>query len=233
MKKLNGMLWIVCLVAASVPGRACTLTLGLGLKYSQTPIVTINYNGSTYSNVYAGALSATLTPATGGALPNGYPSSFDTYCVDLNDDIHVPTSYSICMQPINGLTNGGGVAWLYDSYASQISDATHSAGLQIAIWKVLTDGQTTIDLNSGKFQYNTADQIATDANYYLQQWANSSYKTEDATWLVGGTYNNATHHAQDMIGPPVPEPGVQSLMGACMIGFTTFGWGLKKRRTVV
>lgn len=211
--------------------------MGLNLKYgSNTSIVSLVYNNHTYNNVYAGALSATLTPTS--ALPKGYPSSFDTYCVDLNDDITVPTSYCVTMQPISGLANGGGMAWLYDQYVNNLMGSVQpsanpkydqSAGLQIAIWKVLADGEST-NLSSGNFQYLKTDQIASDANFYLTQWANSNYQTADATWLVGGTYNNATNHAQNMIGPPVPEPSVFALMGACMIGLTTFGWSLKKKR---
>jgi hypothetical protein len=229
MKILNSILLFVSLVAYSVPSRACTLNMGLSLKYQNTPIVSITYYGKTYSNVYAGALSATLTPRN--ALPNGYPSSFDTYCVDLNDEITVPTNYCVSMQPINGLANGGGVAWLYDHfgtnlYGTQVSDATSAAGLQIAIWKVLTDNST--DLSSGNFKYDGSDDIATDANDYLTQWKNSGYQTADATWL-----EHDSNNGQNMIGPPVPEPSVFSLMGACIIGLTTFGWSLKKKRTAL
>lgn len=146
--------------------------MGLSLKYgSNTHIVSLTYNNITYSNVGADALSATLTSTS--ALPKGYPSSFDTYCVDLNDDITVPTSYWVSMQPVNRLANCGGVAWLYNQHANNLmglgqpstnSSNDQSAGLQIAIWKVLTDGENT-NLGAGNFQYTQPDQIVSDANY--------------------------------------------------------------------
>jgi hypothetical protein len=224
MRKMNSVVMIMCLVALSVPGWSATLSLKL--KNNPTNTVIVNYNGHNV-DAYAGTLSATLT---GNDVPVGYPTSFDTYCIDLNHDIYVgynsPTSYNVSLQPISDLTHGTQVAWLYDHYGTntyntKVQDSTQAAALQIAMWDVISDGGD--GLNNGNFQYAASGDIHNYANAYLTAW--NGQTSNDATWL------NAQGDGQNMIGPAmqqnVPEPGVLAFLMSSLAGG---GMILMKRR---
>lgn len=212
MKTIITLLAMTVLSSGVIPVRAATLTVNLKSNYYNA--VSINFNGNN-ENVYAGTLSSSFT---GG--PSGYPTSFDTYCVDLSSNISIPATFMVNLQSISGLNNGGAVGWLYDhygtnKYGAMVSDANHASALQIAIWEVITD--PTYNLTTGNFKYTTPGDITNYANTYL---ANLGSNTDNAGYLYATIAG--PNGKQSMVGPDVPEPGIITMLLSSLVGITLF-----------
>lgn len=211
---------LLCVAAALLgalfprPVRADTLKTRLdpGLD----GVVTIYYSGwgRSYS-VYAGPFEATR---------NNWTTSFDAYCVDLDHWDNMPASYlvtplstSLLTTGTGGAANGPGIAWLYNTYEGGIHDATHGAALQLAIWELLTDGEskTGVGFATGNFRYTPTDPahnpILLDAQGYLDGWYNhGSPYTGSALWFKADhdPDNDGDDDGvdQSLIGAAAPEP---------------------------
>lgn len=198
--------------------RAQAATLDLTARFGGYQSLNAQYYGHD-ETILAGTFAGTLT---GG--PAGYATHFDTYCVDLSHYINGSWDVQLKSTDLLAPPNGKGVAWLYDRYASSVTDLEHGAALQVAIWKVLTDDDKNLD--TGNFQLKTGGQFRTDVQTYLNAWNGSG--SDEATWFQstshpGGVYN------QDQVGPnAVPEPGVVSMIGAGMCGLSVMC--LRRRR---
>ncbi|HEY1785478.1 MAG TPA: PEP-CTERM sorting domain-containing protein [Pirellulales bacterium] len=162
-------------------------------------IVTLNYaaaglDGGSY---YAGQYQVESSPNAdfSGA------TSFNTFCVDLFDDVSVGQQYLVNPQSTDdGLTNGAAVAYLYNSYGTAaislsgtttysdsdgtftLANSDYAAALQLAIWDELANnGQPSSA--STVFQYSNvnADTLAQISRFLTDASANSAGSV--ATWL--------------------------------------------------
>ena len=168
--------------------------------------VDVNYFGSNHL-LYAGPQSASLD---GG-------ERFDAYCVDLTHWNSLPTVYPVNVLSTDLLTNGQRIAYLYETYAGTVTNATQGAALQLAIWDVLTDDGD--GFTAGNFKSSTGGAILTQANTYL---LDSVYMTGEVSWLKAATHGNGGQY-QDLVGPAVPGP-------AAALPFAAWAIALRKRR---
>ncbi len=230
LKPSRGSLICCALILASTvlrPVAASAETIDfIGLtsgRYAQISAVLTTGATTLTRNVYAGELSW----AWQGGTPEGFATSFYSYCVDLANYLQDPQTVAI--QSSTGFTNGvvdGGAkaAWLFNTYASGIhasGTATQAAALQVAIWEAMYDGAN--DLTAGNFRLTTTNGVLTQAGQYLSSlYTGSSYRTSEATVL-------STSGGQDQMTHRVSEPSTLVMLG---IAFILFAHVARRRSAV-
>lgn len=200
-------------------------------------IVTLNYaaaglNGGSY---YAGQYQVETSPNSdfSGA------TQFNTFCVDLFDDVNIGQQYLVNPRSTNdGLTNGPEIAYLYNTYGTAtisssgtttytngsgsytLANSDYAAALQLAIWDLLANGGQ-VSSPSTVFQYSNvnADTLAQIARFLADASANSAGSA--AIWLdshvnmpePAGMVMGQGFIAPPAIAIPTPEPSTLVLAG--------------------
>lgn len=197
---------IAAALAAGSVTASETLTVQ-SLTAGKFSTVNLNYNGNSL-NVYAGPQLVKL----------GSGPLFDAYCVDLDHWNTLPSSYPVDVLSTNLLTNGQRIAYLYNTYAQSVTNATMGAALQLAIWDVLVDGGN--GLGAGNLKSNVSGGILSQANWYL---ASSAGQSSEASWLKATHHGAGGNQYQNLVGPAVPGP-------AAALPFLTSLVALRRRR---
>ena len=200
-------------------------SFGLVATVAAGPILHVgNEVGLGGVTIYAPAsvLAAGGAYTTAGAFPvTGPLGAFDAYCVDLNHYIGTPGFFEA--EPVDNMADWGGLggvtgagayaAWLYNTYAASATTAVAKAALQLSIWEVLYESGSTWDVLAGPGFWATSSNslfgtaVSLANNTYLQGVGSS-----DARWLR--LTDPSTTYTQDLMGPPVPEPGTLLLLGS-------------------
>ena len=203
------LLGVICLTAQAQG----TLTTRNG--YGNTVSVGLTGHVPTPFSVFAGDFASYLS---GG--PAGYPTFFESYCVDLNAAANVTTSYAVTESSSNSLNRAGQVTWLAENaiylFASNPGYTLNEqrASLQLAIWNTLYDTDNTV--NTGSFYLDTGPTNEfTLANLYLTASA-----TKTAVGVNNKISDNSGHAYQTLIAAGTPEPGaiayLSILTGGCL-----------------
>jgi hypothetical protein len=191
----------IAALALSSPVHADTIT---GTTFRDGGIgvtISANYGSGTLTDVTFFAKEFTFTQTPLGNQPLML-DSFVTYCVELGQ-AREPNTHTYNLFSTNDLTNGGRIAYLYNTYSSLVTTDLEFAALQTAIWETRYDG-ATIDLDTGNFLVSGAGDgaIKTQALVYLNSIGSN---TSEASFLQSDT-------RQDLVGPRrIPEPGTLSL----------------------
>jgi hypothetical protein len=238
-------LYVLALLACSGFASADTIINPTAVDNSRGESIWLNENGTPTNAYFAGVIEIALTQ-------NGVVYNRDTMCVDVFTDISLNTKYDTqVLQP----TQVSGedlqrVSWLLrnvllptqGSYSSAlpnadwVTTAAQGAGLQLAIWDMTTDGDSTTSgggtggLYSGKIQASSDRNHPTPSN--VIQWAETyeslSANMKDNTsfvyknWVIG----QPSQAAQMLEGPmfydggpmPAPEPIPGVLVGMVLLG---------------
>jgi hypothetical protein len=198
----------VTIAATLTSAKAATATY---LSNALGDNATISVNGNN-EDVFAGLFRVSLAGA-----PAEYPTEFNSLCVDLFHSIYQGDSWDVNLTPLPdpNLNNGGRAAYLYSTYYNTLTSNDDAAGLQLAVWDIITDNGD--GLSSGDFRAsNVSTGAVTAANNYLSE---SAGKTGSATWMVstGGKQNLLCPHSAS-----VPEPGSMAFLGTCALPFLGF-----------
>ena len=172
-----------------------------------------------YAGLFHANVNGSATPAGTSSDPNlPANATFDTYCVDLrggftvdNNNHNVGPTFQVMPEPLTILelregtsaANVGEIAWLFNHYGQNPSQlgtdlslsgygsGEYGAALQIAMWQLLTNGDTS----QFKYDPSTPD-VTTLINDYLNQ---ASGKSEDAIYLDAMPFSDWPGDAQSVI----------------------------------
>jgi len=171
--------------------------------FGHSLVTNVTHNGNT-GNEIAGELLITV---------DGAPHT--AYCVDL--DAGTTPVWDATLQPVSVINGGQQIGWLYDQFAGGVTTDLEAAGLQIAIWEVLSDHPAASDLGAGNFLLNAPPAVLTQANFYLSQIPAdlSGYSTN--SFIV---FSGDNPRSQHMI---IPEP-------ASILGLLLGGALMRRRR---
>lgn len=163
-----------------------------------------------HSPVYNGKPRVGLYHLTGD---NGV-GDFVAFCVDLAQYLHNPTTYTIKPDLFGGtvLTN---IKKLFNSalgggeLAQVIDTSVEAAGLQVALWEVITETGPTFDVASGDFWVSENAAAAAKAQSYLDGMAGAATDGYDMTFYYSSTKQDVV-----TVSPvPVPAAGMLLLTG--------------------
>lgn len=182
-------------LAASSAQAGIVQYTGLGFN-SQVQII---HNGNTM-DVKAGQINITI---------DGSP--FVSFCVDL--DHNIKSDWTASNQPVASITGGVAAAYLYDTFKNTVNTNVKGAALQIAIWEVVDDFDTSLGLGAGDFKFTASGDVMNQANAYLAALpADLSGYTTTSYVLKSGW----DPRSQNLI---VPEPGT---LIALLLGLPLF-----------
>lgn len=149
-------------------------------------------------------LGDTISTTTGQLLitRDGGPVEA-AYCVDL--DHGLKTDWVANVGSPAGLNGGPQIAYLFDTYAGSVTTNNQAAGLQLAIWEVLTDWDVGVNLGAGDFRVNSGQPGYSEAVTYLTGLP-ANYNDFPPPVVLFSKYNP---RSQDLI---VPEPATLALL---------------------
>jgi hypothetical protein len=238
--------WLAtAVVGMLVAGSANAALTQLQITYDTSYTGAITGGGANNENVYLTAFSATRIG--GDPLPSPTPNPFFTFCLDIAP-VLIPTDWWKSETFANaGAGNtvayqAGGIqraASLYNAYVGDVNFLTgsgkqESAALQLAIWNVLYDTDTTV-LGGAGFQVAGADSgVTTLADQMLSSVNNAENPNLTSTFWNATDSNGNPIFNQDLIGPQmetgmVPEPGTYAA-AASTCAFLSF-LGMRRKQT--
>jgi hypothetical protein len=144
--------------------------------------------------------------------------TFMSYCVDLYS--WAGDSW-VTEENINILRNGNLVADLFLTYADSVADDTEAAGLQLAIWEVMYEDQSSVfDTETGSLRISqksgtVGTEVAQRANTML---ANMNYNFQAGDEPV--VLHSPTKQDTILPSPVIPEPmtlGILAVGGAGIV----------------
>jgi len=161
----------------------------------------------------------TYTPAgfwsdtvnAGQILVNYRSQDYAGYCVDIFQ--HAGDGPVSEVSPTT-LAHGDLAAWLFDTYAANVTTNTEAAALQVAIWEVLyEDPSNGYDVQHGTFRITSNGQAKQAAQDMLAAMP-GSYMPQSGTVVL---LSNSRQDLMISSGPgagggPIPEPGTIALL---------------------
>ncbi len=174
----------------------------------------VTYNGLGFKkNVKIQHYGSQMNVAAGQILLTYEGKDYEAFCVDM--DHVIKNSWTGSFEPISFLTNGLAAAYLYDTYAADVSSDLEGAALQVAIWEVIDDFGGTLDVTSGNFQLLNRSDVGNLAQSMLDAMPQSLNNYSTNAWIIeSGEAPRSQHQI-------VPEPGALLLMATALPLFLT------------
>jgi hypothetical protein len=205
---------------------ACALATSLGVAMPVEAGVLIGTGYAKGSQSFG--LSIGGSPGAGGFVGTWDGDPIQFWCAELTQNFSFNHSYTYTLSIPNNATFTLLGRLFHEAYGVALSDTTHSAAFQLAIWEILYDGD--LDLGAGGFKVTNANGHAATVAL-AQTWLNNLGNFSD-------NYDIALLHnedRQDFItgNPPrrdAPEPASAALVGAGLLAMIV-GWRRRTRKT--
>jgi hypothetical protein len=234
MKTKFTLLATAAALSLATAAQADTITANCSSVLTWNTPVSVSVNGgSSFSSAYATQIRWTKTAST-GTLGNAIATSFNTYCIQLSEDVYVPSTnnnytvtQNIAAAPLPGSGMGAAAAdhlqalfGLQGATAIATNDQTISAAFQLAIWEIV--GDSDLNLATGLFRAAASSNIMSLAQSYLNSIANIATGTYNDPHLVALTSPvpglNGSIQDQITVLPGLPSDGLLVPLPASSIG---------------
>lgn len=229
MVRKFGAAAIAAMVAAGTPWGASAMSFDVTQQNASSVFKDASGGNAWFRNVTVTLDNANLgvsaglfrLRATGADIPGG-TDDFTAFCIDLGDWLKVPASYSAPYNPGFSSTQIESIDKLLTN--AVVSNALSAAATQVALWEIVVDGTTGVNLEAGRFKLGSND-VRTAASGLLANissgtWAAMSgglrfIDTEESV-LNGRTYGQELV-TRDLSA--VPLPASIWLFGGAFAGF--------------
>lgn len=170
----------------------------------------ITFNGFTFKkDIQIKHNESSLSVRAGAYIVDVDGSEFTAFCVDL--DHWIKSEWSADFAPVASVNGGLAAAYLYDHFAHTLTSDEQGAGLQVAIWEVVDDFGSNLDLNAGNFRLTTNNGVRTAANSYLAALPADLSGYSTSAYIIA---SGSSPRSQNLI---VPEPATMVLLGLTLL----------------
>lgn len=186
--------------------------LGVLLCVSVSQADTMTYNGlglSQQVQIHSPGYLTDGATVNAGQLLIGYDGhSYKGYCVDL--DHYVTSPQTVTAVSVLSLNRGDKVAYLFETYGPTIATNVEAAALQSAIWEVIFETASTLNVTTGAFSITDGSGVYAQANTWLATLPAGPYVPSPDTIVLDAV------DGQDVL---IPEPTSMALLaiGACSV----------------
>jgi len=187
----------IALVLVTLPSVASADTFSANFVGTGLGSGVSGYNGSTYFNVFAGQLKWDAAGV----------DDFLSFCLQLDSPLQYKQDFVAGTGGHVSATEAERISALVTQNFSTITTNWMAAGLQLAIWNVLYD--TDSSASSGAF-YSTTSAATVWANTFLSGIASAKVPVGTAVFLN----SMPGDRGQDQVTYKTPEPGTLLLLGA-------------------
>lgn len=164
-------------------------------------------------DIYAGQLGVRFSTGASGLL----------FCADPFVTLRMD-SVDINQLSAGTMNQGGRLSWMYDSFASTITQGWQAAAFQLAVWDIVSDSGD--GFGNGRIQATAATRpevLNTAVSLVTSSQGKSSNSGSFYQPIAGAQYSQTLFSASFQ---PVPEPGSYAMIGA---GLSVLGL-LRRRR---
>jgi hypothetical protein len=183
---------------------------------------TMYYNGVGLNEIVTthapGLLADGLSVYAGQEFVQYDGTDYVAYCVDLN---HYAATTDVTMQLVTSLPRGEQVAYLYNTYAPEVSTGPttdpnlNAAALAVAIWELIGETGPTLDATTGPgFWITGNDAVAAQANALLANLP-TEYSASTMPFVL---YSPSAQSFMVCSLSPTPEPATMALLAVGAIG---------------
>jgi PEP-CTERM motif len=197
---------------------------------------TLHTTGGPFNNAAASFGQFTLTGTT---VPGSAPVSLATYCVDLNHALIIPGLFDVAsVTSVFSAATSLNITKLLANVTP--TDADTSAAVQLALWELTFDNNSTKDVNAGGTQgqfyvtTGTSSIARSLANTYLSNLSGWSVPTGGTAYLLVNSSSTQNQNAANQIQvfyavTAVPEAATWGMM---IVGFGVVGAATRRRMKV-
>lgn len=208
-----------------------------------TPVVLQNqdpnslFAGGGFQTVTVQSGSTQYKVDAGGFRVTDGASKFIAWCVDLANVISLPSKYTTTDTPFSG-SSGTYSASVQDnlkklfntSYSTlDLNNNTQSAAFQIALWEIVTEGQSNLSTWVGDFKViHRTDAMRLQAEEYLANLSGPVTQQYEFSFFESALDSNGKQLSQNLVSvAPIPLPAAVWMLGG---GIVLLGAVARRRR---
>ena len=229
-----GMIRSTIIAASFVLGASAASATTVTLQQQSASDV---FAGGGAANVRVQLDSTTYNANAGGFRVTDGTNDFIAWCLDLVNNLSLPSVYSVTSTPFSNTTGTFSASVQHNlqrlfntSYRDlDLDDNVQSAGFQLALWEIVYEGDPNLTLNSGDLRWVGGNSDArTAANTFLNNLDGPETEEWVLTFFESGKDKYGNQISQNLVKvAPIPLPAAVWMLGG---GIVLMGAVARRRR---